>query len=160
MGVCASCLGRESEQIEDDESSRLLLDDPHALHYGGFGDQNPSAIQADPQDVQRESEALQKIVAQTSNHLVDIFAMVPQNVQRSPASAFSGQDARLLQYRDVLAKLASGDDEDTSRQGGATLPGTVDWPSDEEDEDALEGYRVVKTEGGPLLGGFADVESK
>jgi hypothetical protein len=93
------------------------------------------------------------------SHLVDIPAMVPQHVQRSPTSAFSGQDARLLQYRDVLARLSSGDIEDSSRDvaGGAILHGNMDWPSDEEDEDVLESYSVVKTEGGPLLGGFADV---
>jgi hypothetical protein len=85
MGVCASCLGREKESNEDvsiecalaeemipdisclqDENSRLLFDDPHSLNYGGFGDQSTGASQADPQDVQQESEALQKIVAQTS----------------------------------------------------------------------------------------------
>lgn len=36
------------------------------MHYGGFGDQIPGTLQADPQDVQREAEALQKVVAQTS----------------------------------------------------------------------------------------------
>jgi hypothetical protein len=49
-----------------DADSRLLFDDPHTVNYGSFGDQHPTALQADPQDVQRESEALQKIVAQTS----------------------------------------------------------------------------------------------
>jgi hypothetical protein len=42
------------------------MDDPHAVNYGSFGDQQPATLQADPQDFQRESEALQKIVAQTS----------------------------------------------------------------------------------------------
>lgn len=49
-----------------DADSRLLFDDPQTVNYGSFGDQHPPALQADPQDVQRESEALQKIVAQTS----------------------------------------------------------------------------------------------
>jgi hypothetical protein len=49
-----------------DADSRLLFDDPQTVNYGSFGDQHPTALQADPQDVQRESEALQKIVAQTS----------------------------------------------------------------------------------------------
>ena len=49
-----------------DENSRLLFDDPHANHYGSFGDQGAGTTQADPQEVQRETEALQKVVAQTS----------------------------------------------------------------------------------------------
>lgn len=93
------------------------------------------------------------------SHLVDVFAMVPQNAQRLPA-AFAGQDARLLQYRDVLAKISDTDDEVSQRDGAATdaVVGAIDWPSDEEDDDALDSYKVVKTEGaGRLLGGFADV---
>jgi hypothetical protein len=49
-----------------DEQSRLLFDDPHASHYGSFGDHNTGIIQADPQELQRETEALQKVVTQTS----------------------------------------------------------------------------------------------
>jgi len=155
MGVCASCLGRDREPNDDSESSRLLFDDPQSLNYGGFGDQITNAIQADPQDVQRETEALNKIVAQTSNHLVDIFALVPQNVQRSP-SAFSGQDARLLQYRDAIARLSSSGNEMPDRD--KISPEAMDWPSDEEDEDTLDNYKVVKIDGtGRLLGGFSDV---
>lgn len=51
---------------EQDEQSRLLFDDPHANHYGSFGENNAGAIQTDPQEVQRENEALQKIVTLTS----------------------------------------------------------------------------------------------
>ena len=53
-----------------DEQSRLLFDDPNANHYGSFGDQNASIIQADPQEVERETEALQKVVAQTSKYAI------------------------------------------------------------------------------------------
>lgn len=51
-----------------DESSRLLFDDPHGHHYGSFADQHAGTTQADPQEVQRETEALQKVVAQTSKY--------------------------------------------------------------------------------------------
>jgi len=68
MGVCSSCLGRDQDHdlSDEDEQSRLLFDDPHANHYGSFGENNAGAIQADPQEVQRENEALQKIVTLTS----------------------------------------------------------------------------------------------
>lgn len=48
-----------------DEQSRLL-EDSHANHYGSFGDQPTGVVQADPQEVQRENEALLKVVNQTS----------------------------------------------------------------------------------------------
>lgn len=87
--------------------------------------------------------------------------MIPQNVQRSP-STFTGQDSRRLQYQNVLAKLSNRGEASTS--GGALndepLNDVVDWPSDNEDDEDLTGYKVIKSEGtGPLLGGFSDVES-
>jgi hypothetical protein len=90
MGVCSSCLGgvrvRDRDLTEEvsfprvgmrkkcitnvfviqDESSRLLVDDPNGNHYGSFADPHAGVPQADPQEVQRETEALQKVVAQTS----------------------------------------------------------------------------------------------
>jgi len=159
MGVCSSCLSRRRKPSTDDADSRLLFDDPHSVNYGSFGDQHPSTLHADPQDVQRESEALQRIVAQTSSHLVDIFAMVPQNVQRSP-STFSGKDTRLSQYQTVLANLPSSNQtvpsSDTSTDN--TLQDAMEWPSDDEDVEVMNGFKVNKPEkSGPLLGGFTDI---
>ncbi|KAI9745142.1 MAG: hypothetical protein M1818_001420 [Claussenomyces sp. TS43310] len=157
MGICSSCLGRSLESPRDDESSRLLSDDPNTMNYGGLGEPNNTSS-ADPQHVQRENEALQKVVAQTSNHLVDIFAMVPQNSQRVPSlPTFSGHDARLLQYRDVLAKLSNIND-DSEDPGEDVSNEVIDWLSDNEEEDDLQSVRVVKPSSERLLGGFADVE--
>ena len=55
--------------VPQDESSRLLFEDPHGNHYGSFADPNAGVAQADPQEVQRETEALQKVVAQTSKYV-------------------------------------------------------------------------------------------
>jgi glutamate dehydrogenase/leucine dehydrogenase len=85
--------------------------------------------------------------------------MVPQNVQRSP-STFSGKDARILQYQDVLANLSSSNKTDPSLDSSAenTLQDAVEWPSDDEDDEIMKGYRVNKPDKtGPLLGGFADI---
>jgi hypothetical protein len=87
--------------------------------------------------------------------------MVPQNVQRSP-STFSGKDARLLQYQDVLANLSSSNKTDPSSDSSAenTLQDAVEWPSDDDDDDdeIMKSYRVNKPDKtGPLLGGFADI---
>ncbi|KAE8445061.1 hypothetical protein EG329_013775 [Mollisiaceae sp. DMI_Dod_QoI] len=166
MGVCSSCIGhdRDRDLSDEDEQSRLLFDDPHANHYGSFGEHSAGAIQADPQEVQRETEALQKVVMQTSNHLVDIFAMVPQN--NIPPSAttnnFPVQDARLLRYQDVLAKISSPDSATQPNQYMAenTPAASEGWISDEDDLEEMQSHRSIKSDGiGPLLGGFADAET-
>ncbi|KAI9640579.1 hypothetical protein NHQ30_010878 [Ciborinia camelliae] len=164
MGNCSSCLGleRDRDLSDEDESQRLLFDDAHPNHYGSFGDQNPNTIQADPQEIQRETEALQKVVAQTSNHLVDIFAMIPPNVPRAPVTMFTGQDARLLRYQDVLAKMPTQVESSNTKQTPVegTHPISDGWISDDEDVEEMKKYKPVKSEDvGPLLGGFADAES-
>jgi hypothetical protein len=90
MGVCSSCLGlnRYRDTSDDvsphayistgrfllialdiqEENSRLLFDDVHPNQYGSFGDQTAGIIQADPQEVQRETEALQKVVTNISKY--------------------------------------------------------------------------------------------
>jgi len=165
MGACSSCLGRDRDRdlTDEDEQSRLLFDEAHPNHYGSFGDHNAGVIQADPLEMQRENEALQKVVTQQSNHLVDIFAMVPQSVP-SPATttSFPAQDARLLRYQDVLAKTLSMTAHDQSIQSNqSSVEGTPNmsdgWISDEDDTEEMKIYKPVKSEGvGPLLGGFAD----
>jgi len=165
MGICASCLGRRDKDrdlSDEDESSRLIFDDPHGHHYGSFGDQHVGVAQADPQEVQREIEALQKVVAQTSNHLVDIFALVPQNGAPTPAAGFPAQDAKILQYQDVLAKMSTQDQSNRTRLASADNTPIVSdgWISEEEDMEEMKRHTPVKSEGiGPLLGGFADAES-
>jgi len=164
MGVCSSCLGRDRNRDlpDEDEQSRLLFDDPHANHYGSFGDQSAGIIQADPQEVQRETEALQKVVTQTSNHLVDIFAMVPQTVPPPSSTMFPAQDARLLHYQDVLAKMSANEPPNKANQfSSENTPNASDgWLSEEDDVEEMKSYKPVKSEGiGPLLGGFADAES-
>ncbi|PBP20198.1 hypothetical protein BUE80_DR009086 [Diplocarpon rosae] len=170
MGACASCLGRErgDEFSDEDEHSRLLLDDPHAHHYGSFGEHHPGLTQADPQEVQRETEALQKVVAMTSNHLVDIFALVPQHAYPATASpaattAFPAPDARLVRYQEVLANISAADASSKPHQvpPDQTLMASDGWMSEEDEEgDEGKGHTPVKSEGiGPLLGGFADADS-
>jgi hypothetical protein len=164
MGICSSCLGhdRDRDLSDEDEQSRLLFDDPHANQYGSFSDNNAGAIQADPQEVQREMEALQRVVTQTSNHLVDIFALVSQSPP-PPASTtvFPAHDARFLRYQDVLAKLSASDRSSKANQYlfENTTNAFDGWISDEEDIEETKTYTPIKSEGRPLLGGFADAES-
>jgi len=119
-------------------------------------------IQADPQELQRENEALQKVVAQTSNHLVDIFAMVPQSASSVPTAAFPAQDARLLRYQDVLTKMsAKGLSNKSDLLSTESTPNISDgWISEEDELEEAKGRTPVKSDNvGPLLGGFADAET-
>jgi len=94
MGICASCLGinRRRRYDEDPETSRLLYDDPNQNQYGGVGHNGPGGKHTDPQDIQRETEALQKIVAQTSDNLIDIFALQPASTFAPPSSIAASDD--------------------------------------------------------------------
>ncbi|CAL3969568.1 unnamed protein product [Diplocarpon coronariae] len=169
MGVCSSCLGRDMyhELSDEDEQSRLLFDDPHANHYGSFGEHHTGATQADPQEVQRETEALQKVVTMTSNHLVDIFALVPQSahpatVSPSATTGFPAQEARLVRYQEVLSKVSASDEFSKSNilPTDHTPAASDGWLSEDDEVDEVKGHTPVKSEGiGPLLGSFADADS-
>ncbi|KAI1742978.1 late endosomal/lysosomal adaptor and MAPK and MTOR activator-domain-containing protein [Xylaria scruposa] len=154
MGVCASCLGRRrNDSIDEDDVSRLLFDDPNNLQYGSFAEHNLNS-QGDPLESQREVEALQRVVARTSNNLVDVFEITPQESQRTPPAVFPGQDARLARYQNILSKL-SLDDGPTTIEG---TQGSVAWLVSEEDNaDGVE-HNITIKEGstGPLVGTFAD----
>ncbi|KAI0888243.1 late endosomal/lysosomal adaptor and MAPK and MTOR activator-domain-containing protein [Annulohypoxylon maeteangense] len=155
MGICASCLGsRRRDSYDEDDVSRLLFDDPNNLQYGSFSEHNMNS-QADPLESQREVEALQRVVARTSNNLVDVFEIAPQESQRTQPALFSGQDARMARYQNILAKLST-ERETTSADGG---PGTVEWLLSEDDTVELQGHLPgIKDEvGGPLVGTFADI---
>lgn len=85
--------------------------------------------------------------------------MVPPIVQRT-SSTFSGNDARLLQYQDVLAGLSSSNNTNPSvgSSNGVAAREAEDWPSDDDDDEPFKSYKVVKPDkAGPLLGGFAEI---
>ncbi|KAI1101763.1 late endosomal/lysosomal adaptor and MAPK and MTOR activator-domain-containing protein [Jackrogersella minutella] len=155
MGICASCLGRRRrDSYDEDDVSRLLFDDPNNLQYGSFSEHNLNS-QADPLESQREVEALQRVVARTSNNLVDVFEITPQESQRTQPALFSGQEARLARYQNILSKLST-EGISTSADGS---PGAAEWLLGEDDTVELQGKAPsIKDEtGGPLVGTFADI---
>lgn len=88
--------------------------------------------------------------------------MVTQNVPRGSTATFSGQDARLLRYQNVLTKMATNDQSHTPmRQSTESTSSMCDgWISEDDDVEEIKSYGPVKsTDVGPLLGGFADAES-
>ncbi|KAH6685085.1 late endosomal/lysosomal adaptor and MAPK and MTOR activator-domain-containing protein [Plectosphaerella plurivora] len=155
MGVCMSCLGRKKESFDEDEESRLLFDDPNNLHYGSFSDQ-PINGQEDAVEIQRENEALQRVVAKTSDNMVDIFEIAPQDPALRPAAAsfaYAGQEARIVRYQHLLSKLSGNEDGQDLVTGGAGVH--VDWP--EETPGTPHGAPSIKSESDePLVGTFAD----
>ncbi len=143
------------------------------MHYGSFGEQHMNG-QDDPMEVQREIEALQRVVARTSEYfdslpmslgspteltgvssnMVDIFEIAPhENITRAmPAPyAAAGQEARLARYQNLLSKLAANDDllADT----------VVDWaPRDDDTIEMQGGVPAIRVPAGePLVGYFTDV---
>ncbi|KAI0026025.1 late endosomal/lysosomal adaptor and MAPK and MTOR activator-domain-containing protein [Xylariomycetidae sp. FL0641] len=155
MGVCTSCLRtRQNESYDEDDVSRLLLDDPNNIQYGSFGEHHMNA-QADPLESQREVEALQRVVARTSNNLVDVFEIAPPEPQRPHPAMFSAQDLRLTRYQNILSKL-SCDDGAAPGDGGN---GAAEWLLSEDDNVEPHGKSPHVKEldsSEALVGTFAD----
>jgi hypothetical protein len=91
--------------------------------------------------------------------LVDIFAMVPQAAPPPSSTVFPAQDARLLHYQDVLAKMSTNEAPTRPNQFPAenTQDASDGWLSEDDEVEEMKTCTPVKSEGiGPLLGGFAD----
>ncbi|KAF5628244.1 uncharacterized protein FTJAE_8861 [Fusarium tjaetaba] len=157
MGACASCLGRgDGNNYDEEEENRLLYDDANGMQYGSFGDQAING-ENDTLEAQRELEALQRVIAKTSDNMVDIFDIAPQeNTNRGATTpfAYAGQGARLARYQHLVSKLSNQGDNNTA--SGVK----VDWlPEDETIEMQKNGPASIKTlesDEGPLVGTFAD----
>ncbi|KAH8902064.1 hypothetical protein BR93DRAFT_363643 [Coniochaeta sp. PMI_546] len=159
MGNCASCLGsRRRDSYDEDDESRLLFDDANGMHYGSFGEQQVNG-QEDPQETQREIEALQRVVARTSDNMVDIYEIAPQDKDphTEPLAAHyatAGQEARMARYQTLLTQLSSNDD-----LAAAAVAGRVDWDAPEEDKIEAQGSAApmkVEADNRPLVGTFAE----
>lgn len=157
MGACSSCLGqRGKDSYDEEEENRLLYDDANGVQYGSFGE--PALNGDDTIEAQRESEALQRVVAKTSNNMVDIFEITPGETSvRASANAFAyaGQGARVARYQNLISKLES-EDNDASMAGVK-----VDWMGEEENTEAADAnpstaLRAPPVDEGPLVGTFAD----
>ncbi|KAM0254668.1 hypothetical protein ACHAQJ_006518 [Trichoderma viride] len=157
MGLCQSCLGRRQKDVYDEnEENRLLYDDGNGVQYGSFGDAALNG-EGDTAEVQRENEALQRVVAKTSNNMVDIFEIAPQastgRVSSSTTFAYAGQGARVARYHHLVSKLSTQED---SPPAGIK----VDWLADE-DASELHGDRpaslkTLDEDDAALVGTFAD----
>jgi len=163
MGVCYSCLGinRRRPSEESGESARLLPEDQHSGIYGALnGGHSQPTTQVDLQHLQRETEALQKIVLQTSDNLIDIFALHPQPVHSLPPAPFySSASSKSLRYQRLLQKITLPDD---SSQPKLLAPNDITneeriWIEElgREAEEVVKAMRTVNTEDvGVLVSGL------
>ncbi|KAK7719618.1 hypothetical protein SLS64_001795 [Diaporthe eres] len=127
MGVCASCLGggqpRDPVEQEQDEveSGPLLFSVPNGMHYGSFAEPQMMAPHSDPSRSQRETEALQRVVARTSDGLVDIYdTATPGAYSRHKHGSVRDRKA---QYQILLTKVDSDDSLSTDEEDDAPLQG-------------------------------------
>lgn len=93
------------------------------------------------------------------SYLVDIFAMVPQSAYEPRSASFSNHDARVLHYREVLAKVSTTPRLDARFGSPSTMEshGDDDWLAgdNEDDAEAMSAIKIVGIEEtGPLLGKF------
>lgn len=81
---------------------------------------------------------------------MDVFEIAPQESQRTQPNIFSGQEARLARYQNILSKLSPED--------GAEESDVVEWlPSEDESSETQgksSGIKEISDE--PLVGTFAD----
>ncbi|KAI5852748.1 hypothetical protein DFP73DRAFT_14611 [Morchella snyderi] len=102
--ACSTCLGRRKS--DDSEHTRLLTThNEHHLYTSGGAFMSPSAphgahAPVDPQTLLHEREYLDRLVAQTSENLIDIFA--PPMLTHPSSSATP--NSRGEWYRSVLRK--------------------------------------------------------
>lgn len=158
MGNCSSCIGHgRRDSFDQDDEAQHLFDDPNSLQYGSFDQQHMTGHE-DPQEVQREIEALQRVVARTSDNMVDIYDIVPQgkaaaapaDAAPTPSYAYADDEPHTARYQTLLSKLSSHDD--------LAAVARVDWGVPEDDTIEMQQSLVpVKVEGSEaLVGNFAD----
>ncbi|KAK0742777.1 hypothetical protein B0T18DRAFT_438941 [Schizothecium vesticola] len=154
MGNCASCLGyQRRSSIDEEGDAQPLSADSTNINYGSF-DRQHMTTHEDPQEVQREIEALQRVVARTSVNLVDIYDVVPGDetlhADDSTPSEHAVEEPHMARYQTLLSKLSSHDDLHSVVR--------VDWGTSEDDTIEMQPSVVpIKLEGADaLVGNFAD----
>ncbi|RKF61200.1 hypothetical protein OnM2_044056 [Erysiphe neolycopersici] len=166
MGICLSCLNRDLDRdfSDEDEQSQLLYEDPPAAtNYGSFGHRNSKSICANQAEAQRANKALTKVVTNASNHLVDIFAMVPQEIAQSTTTAlFSIPNDHPKFYKSFMAKLSVNYPSELPELDSSNSPvaGFDGWELDRESLEKPTGHPRIVSDGiGPFLSNFKDPAS-
>ncbi|KKA30402.1 hypothetical protein TD95_003977, partial [Thielaviopsis punctulata] len=91
------------------EEERPLFEEDVSDRYGSFNDEAIIATE-DGIESRQESEALQRVVARTTDNMVDVYE-ISDTTRPAPAPfAYSGQEARLARYQTLLSRIAGNDD--------------------------------------------------
>ncbi|KAG5930040.1 hypothetical protein E4U42_003201 [Claviceps africana] len=112
MGNCQSCLGRrDHHDYEEDEETCLLYDDGHGMQYGSFDDQYLGGDET--VESLREHDALQQVIARTSNSMVDVFEIEPHyafgHVGTFIPSPHAERGSRATRCHNLASKLSGKD---------------------------------------------------
>ncbi|KAG5953234.1 hypothetical protein E4U53_006247 [Claviceps sorghi] len=123
MGNCQSCLGRrDHHDYEEDDETCLLYDDGHGMQYGSFDDQYVGGDET--VESLREHDALQRVIARTSNSMVDVFEVEPHfafgHVGTFIPSPFAERGSRATRCHDLASKLSGKD-------GSVPQKFKIDW---------------------------------
>lgn len=100
----------------------MLYDDPHGNHYGSFVDQGAGTIQADPQEVQRENEALQKVVTQTSKYACALVEETKTRGTTEISSSFSNHGLTTDTFCSHLVDIFALVSRNSTPAPSSTLP--------------------------------------
>ncbi|KAG6002436.1 hypothetical protein E4U21_003110 [Claviceps maximensis] len=168
MGNCQSCLGRRDHpDFEESDETCLLYDDGNRMQYGSFDDQYMGCDETI--ESLREHDALQRVIARTSNSMVDIFEIEPHHafgrVGTFIPSPYADRVPKATRCHNLASKLSRKDDS-------AHQKNKIDWLS----HTKGIGYQAEHTDSnmkmqsnqsatiktldietsGPLVGTFAD----
>jgi len=155
MGACQSCLGRRNSDVSNNDEGTGLLYDDNGMQYGSFGEQALSG-ENETVETQRENEAIQTVVAKTSNNMVDVFEIaqaVGTNRGMAAGIAQTGPGPREARFQHLLSKL-------NTHESKLPNEGRIGVLADEEDLSSQPGKPAsVNTQEGEddaLVGTFAD----
>ncbi|KAF1938933.1 hypothetical protein EJ02DRAFT_425296 [Clathrospora elynae] len=87
MGICSSCLGRRTSSSDQSDSSHLL-GDQYQPNYGTTSGTH-NVPQQDPEELRREREALERICAETSEHMIPVSqpSALPEVIEQPSKNA-------------------------------------------------------------------------
>lgn len=158
MGICSSCLGHRSSSPDPSRAALLSPTAPtgrEGAQYSTFYPPSPLAVAIDPSQQLHEREYLDRLVAQTSEHLIDIFA--PPVLAMSVTPSSRGEWYRSLLEREEVVVGGEG----SGGKGMVEVRDAAEVGSDErkwlesllgKGEEAVKEVATVKSVGRLVVG--------
>ncbi|KAG6011340.1 hypothetical protein E4U54_008131 [Claviceps lovelessii] len=145
MGNCQSCLGRrDHHDYEENDETCLLYDDGHGMQYGSFDDQYVGGDES--VESWRENDALQQVIAKTSNSMVDVFEAEPHHAFGHAGtflpSPYAGRGAKATRFDSLASKL-------NRKDGSVSRKMKIDWIAHERANGGHGGHDGHSSHSGP-----------